>query len=244
MDMYEKIMRHPAHICIVGYKEPTLNYQNALKQHGHIVALPLTQSSVFHLLGDPYAIRRFTEHCDLLLLPGGGDIDPSFFYQPNIASKNIEFMLDYIQFLFLEAYVTACKPVIGVCKGMQLINIFFGGDLCQDMSPNSLKLHAYTGRDRYHSIAPILPKAKLPSYLPGDSILTQSMVVNSAHHQRVERLGRNLEVLQISADNVIETICHRSLPIIGLQWHPERLFVGGLNQLEPLIRELRPGKSV
>ena len=233
-------MHKPAKICLLGYKEQTGNYQAALRRHGCIAVLPLEAASVFDLSVAPLSVHRLAERCDLLLLPGGGDIDPSFFHQPNTASRDVDFMLDRIQLLFWEAFVRMRKPVLGICKGMQLINVFFGGSLQQDMPLSSLKMHAYTTCDQYHVIEPVCTAAcqKIGRSLPRDSLLTRSLMVNSAHHQSVDKIGRELHVLQQAPDHVAETLCHESLPIIGVQWHPERLFAEGEDHLRPLLTEL------
>lgn len=233
-------MNPPKKICILGLPDFIKNYQNAFVPDAFQTILPLSQSSTFDLLNDPFTIHATVQISDLLILPGGGDIDPAFFHEKNIASRNIDFMLDRIQLEFLEAFVNAGKPVIGICKGMQLINIFFGGGLNQNMPPSSLALHAYHEKDSYHDIY----KAPAP-YSDGNfhpnvplSSLSRDLFVNSAHHQSVSRLGNNLCALHHAGDGVVETLYHSSLPILGLQWHPERLYIHGKNQLTPLASEL------
>lgn len=229
-----------SNICILGYEDLTIHYQNALKRHGYLIQMPLQKNTVFDLFENSFAIHKITCLCDLLLLPGGGDIDPSFFHQPNTASRDVDFMLDNIQLDFLDAFVQARKPVIGICKGMQLINVYFGGSLQQDLCPLSLGMHAFIGHDQYH---PVLPSsADVSAGWPGrfhpESPIGRRLTVNSAHHQSIDRLGQGLCILQTAPDQVIETICHKTLPILGTQWHPERLYVDGKDQLAPLIRDL------
>ena len=171
----------------------------------------------------------------MLLLPGGGDLDPSFFHQNNTASCNVDFILDNVQFSFLEAFVKMEKPVLGICKGMQLINVFFGGDLTQSLSTASLSIHAYNEGDKYHPIV-ALPNS-LEHYFQHWKF-PKHLLVNSAHHQAINEIGHNLCPLYVSSDRVIEMICHRTLPILGIQWHPERLFTDGTNQLTPFIQKI------
>ena len=231
-----------ANICLAGYDKDTTNYQAALRRHGYKVTLPLSEISVFRLLEDPMVIHMYVNACDLLLLPGGGDVDPSFFRQTNTASRNVDCMLDRLQFFFLEAFQKAGKPVLGICKGMQLINIFFGGTLDQDMPSASHTLHLGSSGDRHHCISPLQTKEDPPQipYLPAGSILTEHMLVNSAHHQCISTIGADLIAISHSDDDVIETICHSTLPIVGVQWHPERLFVRGEDLLHPVLKELLP----
>jgi putative glutamine amidotransferase len=156
--------------------------------------------------------------CNLLILPGGGDISPAFYGEVNHSSVNIDTELDILQFQALQNAIRAHIPVIGICKGMQLINVAFGGTLVQDMPTSDI--HKYDGigkKDRRHD-----------SVIKKDSCLYklygQKMQVNSAHHQCVGRLGTGLRAIQwCPQDDCIEAIVHEYLPILGLQWHPERL---------------------
>lgn len=236
----EMFMASKYTVCILGYTELTQNYQNAFLSEDFDIILPLKTASPFDLLNDLFCVYSIVQVSDLLILPGGGDIDPAFFHQQNTTSRNIDFILDRIQFEFLDAFVKFKKPVIGICKGMQLINIFFGGTLLQDMPFPMLMHHAYENRDKYHTIfrkPAVYPPVSTVSNCPFRS-LNRDLLVNSAHHQCIALPGKELMIQHYAQDGTIETIYHSSLPIFGLQWHPERLFVQGQNQLTPLAFEL------
>lgn len=190
-------------ILIPGYADRTINYQNALLTLGMIPIVRHTYQSI-----------ESTDSYCALLLPGGGDIDPSFFDAPNLGSRNIDTRIDLVQYHYLHDFVKAKKPVLGICKGMQMINIFFGGTIKQDMSKESLLIHTQTqnATDRLHPIHPFSPQIQFPS-----------LTVNSAHHQCIDKLGDGLMISHVAQDQVIEGIYHNSLPVIGVQWHPERL---------------------
>lgn len=151
------------------------------------------------------------ELCDCLLLPGGGDIEPWRYKQPNTASRNLSPADDALEWKLLESFISRKKPVLGVCRGMQVINVFFGGDLVQDWPGHS----AVNGADRLHSVgtAPGILRTLYGTY----------STVNSSHHQIVGRPGDALIPLQWAPDGVVEALRHRTLPIVGVQWHPERL---------------------
>lgn len=151
------------------------------------------------------------EACDALLLPGGGDMEPWRYGQENTASRDLEPERDARELALLEVFTQQRKPVLGICRGMQSINVFFGGDLVQDWPGHS----AVDGVDRLHTVraAPSLMR----------DLYGQTCVVNSCHHQIVGRLGSGLRAVQWAEDDVIEAFRHRSLPVWGLQWHPERL---------------------
>ncbi|MCM1189292.1 MAG: gamma-glutamyl-gamma-aminobutyrate hydrolase family protein [bacterium] len=153
--------------------------------------------------------------CDALILPGGGDITPAFFGEKNRGSKNIDTALDILQLQILSRFLSSAKPILGICKGMQLVNVGLGGTVIQDME--TAQLHRYEGGDQYHATR--IDPASFLGRLYGDRA-----VVNSAHHQAIGRPGRGLRVIQrCEADGCPEAVVHETLPVLGLQWHPERI---------------------
>lgn len=151
---------------------------------------------------------------DGLLLPGGGDISPFFYRRKNRNSTHICLSEDIIQLLMFHRFLEQGKPILGVCKGMQLINVALCGTLIQVLPTE--QLHAWHDGDRYHNTN--IEKGSILSSLYGTSVIT-----NSAHHQAICTLGTELLATQYASDGVIEGIEHRHLPILGVQWHPERL---------------------
>lgn len=151
------------------------------------------------------------EECGCLLLPGGGDVDPWRYGQENTACRDLEPGRDALEMELLDRFTTQGKPVLGICRGMQAVNVFFGGDLVQDWPGHS----AVEGVDRIHTVQ------TAPS--PLRELYGERCVVNSRHHQTVGRLGSGLEALQWAEDGVVEAFRHRTLPVWGLQWHPESL---------------------
>ncbi|MDE6516800.1 MAG: gamma-glutamyl-gamma-aminobutyrate hydrolase family protein, partial [Acetatifactor sp.] len=106
-------------------------------------------------------------------------------------------------------------PILGICKGMQIVNVGLEGSVIQDLP--TADYHRYLGADQYHE-AHNLPGSFL------HRLYGETMVVNSAHHQGLGRLGKGLQVVsRCPLDQCIEGICHESLPVLGVQWHPERL---------------------
>lgn len=155
--------------------------------------------------------------CHALLLPGGGDITPAFFGEQNHGSRNIDTELDIRQLRAFDLALRTGIPVLGICKGMQIINVGLGGTILQDLDPDAADRHKYDQEDKYHDT--LIQK---DSWLHG--LYGEKAVVNSAHHQALSRLGKGLSVIQFCpADGCIEAIQHSSLPIIGVQWHPERI---------------------
>ena len=147
---------------------------------------------------------------DALLLPGGGDLAPWRYGQENTASRGLEPERDAAELALLDRFTAAGKPVLGICRGLQTINVFFGGTLLQDIPGHS----AECGRDRMHPVRSAGLFARL---------LGERGSVNSAHHQAAGRLGSGLEAAQWSPEGVTEALVHRRLPVWAVQWHPERL---------------------
>lgn len=148
--------------------------------------------------------------CGALLLPGGGDMEPWRYGQANTASRGLEPRRDAAELALLERFTALGKPVLGICRGHQAINVFFGGTLVQDLPGHS----AAGGVDRLHRVR------TAPS--PLRQLYGEQCVVNSAHHQAADRLGSGLQAVQWAPDGTVEALCHRSLPVWGVQWHPER----------------------
>lgn len=193
-------------VLIAGRPEDTKNYENALRKLGvpFLVSLDVSQAdSATHLL-----------------LPGGGDITPAFFGQADHGSRHIDTELDILQFEILARFTAQKKPVLGICKGLQVINVHFGGDITQHI--DTAENHKWVGRDQFHYVFHCdLGRRDFFYQLYGTSAK-----VNSAHHQAVNRTGEGLVPVCRAGDNVIEGLVHTSLPILAVQWHPERLADG------------------
>ena len=151
------------------------------------------------------------DECDFLLLPGGGDLEPWRYGQDNTASRGLEPERDTAELELIDRFVTLRKPVFGICRGMQTINVFFGGTLLQDIRGHD----TVNGIDRYHNVRTVSS--------PFLEICGERGIVNSAHHQAVDRLGSGLRAVQWTPDGIVEAVCHETLPVWAVQWHPERL---------------------
>ena len=154
--------------------------------------------------------------CDGLLLPGGGDIDPAYYGEEMNGSDEPDRELDKAQRDILDAFVKAKKPILGICRGMQLINIYFGGSLHQDLVTRDIHTRK-NDNDSIHSVKSV-EEGNLFEKFYG-----KTFNINSAHHQGAKKLGKGLKEVLRSEDGVCEAVIHEELPIIATQFHPERM---------------------
>ncbi|MCM1174799.1 MAG: gamma-glutamyl-gamma-aminobutyrate hydrolase family protein [Blautia sp.] len=205
-------------IAIIGRPQDTTGYEKALRLIG---AVPFTSL-------DPEQCAD----CRGLLLPGGGDITPAFFGQQDHGSRQIDTELDILQLQALDFFIKWRRPVLGICKGMQIINVHFGGSICQNIK-NASK-HQWNGKDQFHYVYHIgCSRTDFFYQLYGSSAF-----VNSAHHQAVDKTGKGLLPICQAADGTIEALAHTALPIMAVQWHPERIFrKGGMELLSCFLEQ-------
>ncbi|MDO4940706.1 MAG: gamma-glutamyl-gamma-aminobutyrate hydrolase family protein [Erysipelotrichaceae bacterium] len=150
-----------------------------------------------------------------LLMPGGGDVDPKYYHQDNNGSYGIDDNLDERQFKVLDKFVKANKPILGICRGHQLINVYFGGTLIQDLNNAKDHVQISKGVDNVNDINAL--EGSILANLYGANFKS-----NSSHHQAVDKAGEGLHV-SAYCDNVVEALEHESLPIFTIQFHPERM---------------------
>ncbi len=154
---------------------------------------------------------------DCLVVCGGGDIHPRLYKDKVRYKGKYDIDFDNYESNMIKEFIKYEKPVLGICRGMQAINVALGGTLIQDI-PEMLGLYHqnYGGKECTHEIK-ISKKSNL------SKILGIRAIVNSYHHQSVHKLGKNLIVTAAAHDGVIEAIEGTEFPILGVQWHPERM---------------------
>lgn len=215
-----------------------VNYVNAVERVGHQVrVLPYTM--------DEEACQRMLDGLDVLLFMGGGDIEAKWFGEeqsPLAGAPNLR--RDEFEMLLFKLALQRRLPIMGICRGHQLINIALGGTIYQDLPTEYPDLS-----DK--GLAPLINHSRPDSEWAGvhgiqiekDSRLYQVLqveqaYVNSTHHQALKDLGRTLRVTAMSPDGVIEAIESDTYPIAAVQFHPERLAFGDDTLFTPLFKDI------
>lgn len=163
-------------------------------------------------ISDSIYAPSFSEAYDALILAGGGDVAPSLYGEKNSGSTEIDRKRDLAELRLCDEFVKRGKPILGICRGHQLLNVYFGGTLVQHIEGHSSK-----NKNLLHPTEAV--SNGIICRLFGDA-----PVVNSIHHQAVGRLGDQLRATQLCrSDRTVEAFEHSSLPVVGVQWHPERM---------------------
>lgn len=157
----------------------------------------------------------FVERLDGILLTGGADIDPGL-YEADAETDDFppEPQRDEYELSLLSGAIEAQIPLIGICRGLQLINVHAGGSLNQQVPEHA----------NFDSTPETL--AHQVHFAPGSqlhSLYGASIEVNSLHHQTVDEAGEPLRVTARSTDGTVEGFEYEALPIIAVQWHPEMM---------------------
>lgn len=156
------------------------------------------------------------ESVDGIIIPGGVDINPDLYQEENIDCRDINNELDQLEMEVIKHAILYKKPILGICRGHQILNVFFRGSLIQNVENAGIH-EQKDGVDKVHTGR--VSKDSFLYEVYGEEFIS----INSAHHQAVKKLGENLEAVQFSEDGIMEAFYHTQLPIMGVQWHPERM---------------------
>ncbi|HSX30270.1 MAG TPA: gamma-glutamyl-gamma-aminobutyrate hydrolase family protein [Candidatus Saccharimonadales bacterium] len=192
--------------------------ESIINAGGAPLLLPLTTHRV--------VLEQLIDMLDGLYLAGGNDLDPSLYHQtPYKTDETYSSLRDTTEITLLERALARRIPILGVCRGMQLMNVHFGGSLYQDIPhdvPNALDHNAST---KLKSLVDLSHTLRLQ---PGSRIAqlleTEKIGANAHHHQAVRTLGAGLWAVAWAADGIIEALEMPEYPfLIGVQSHPESL---------------------
>lgn len=189
-------------------------YMNGIKEAGAIpVILPLASEQQDTL--------EVFEKCDGLLMTGGHDVSPSLYKERcGIKCGASCKERDLLETALYTNALEQDKPVLGICRGIQLINVLQSGTLYQDLPTEYASGIDHHMKPPYTNVAHFVDiKEETPLY---DLLSTRRLGVNSYHHQAIKRLGSDLEIMAESEDGLIEAVRHRKKKFVwAFQWHPE-----------------------
>lgn len=174
--------------------------------------------------GNEKIIEKILDMCDGILLTGGPDIDPILYGEGKIEKcDNISHERDRFELLLAKMAVEKNKPVLAICRGVQVLNVAFGGSLWQDIpSQMAVSVQHQTENEikAEHTV-----RITDDSFFDTIEFTDKEFCTNSFHHQSVKHLADGFRVMAICAeDSVIEGIYHPAKRfVVGVQWHPERM---------------------
>jgi putative glutamine amidotransferase len=206
--------------------DPNDGKQYLSRQYSDAIAAAGGMPVVIPLLEETERLRPLVENLDGLLLTGNSsDLDPSLYGASRLDTCGpVQALRDRVDFFLLETAMRHKIPILAICFGTQSLNVFLGGSLIQDI-PSTVAdaiLHSNPQSNGVpcHKIR-ISPGSVLEDLAGGVEAM-----VNSTHHQAVDRLGRGLKVIAQAPDGVIESICgaEPSPWLLGVQFHPEKSF--------------------
>lgn len=189
-------------------------YMDGIQSAGGLpIMLPLTS--------DPEKLSQLSRLCSGFLFTGGHDVSPELYHQqplPDVISACKA--RDDMELHLLHLALQQDKPILGICRGIQFINAALGGTLYQDLPtqhPSATEHHMAPPYDRAVHTVSILPQTPLHRLLG-----TDSLSVNSYHHQAIKDLSDQLTAMAISEDGLIESVCMPGKKFLwATQWHPE-----------------------
>jgi len=199
----------------------------------YVTAVEMAGGVAVGLPAQPEAVADVLPVLEGLLLSGGGDIAPDLFGQDcHPKTRQIDRRRDDFELALVREWVRADRPLLAICRGIQVLNVALGGDLIQDIADqvaNSL-VHQRSEGEARHLIR-LQPTSRLGSLLGDDEL-----EVNSYHHQAVQDLAPGLQAVAWAADGVVEGVeMPGSCFVVGVQWHPELMVQNDVRQLRLFV---------
>ncbi len=178
------------------------DYGKAIATAGGIPIVALT----------PKLIDEYFAMTDGLLLTDGPEIHRGRygkFYTPDEQFPVLNREREEMELRLCEMFAKEKKPILGIGRGMQIINVFFGGTICDNMEDTSKHIQLNEEKTEFtHHVV---------------TVHNKNYTVNSAHKSAILKLGENITATAYAEDETIEAIKHSDLPILGVQWHPEQM---------------------
>lgn len=207
-----------------------LTYSGAVESAGGLPVILSPQRNAHHLL----------ERLDGIILSGGGDIRPTRYGDQHVhpTTYGISDRRDDFEFALLDAALARRMPLLAICRGIQVLNVFLGGTLWQDVSefstealPHRQPLNHDSRHEPSHKVVTVEGSLLATTYGATE------IAANSFHHQVLKKLGHGLAAIGHTADGAVEAV---SLPghsfVLGVQWHPEMMYARYGEHARPFMR--------
>lgn len=196
---------------------------------------------LFPLTDNDAKIAQLLALCDGILLTGGHDIHPSYYGEQKQVFCNEPVPLrDTLEMILVPMAIQSEKPLLAICRGIQVLNVACGGTLYQDIGAQGVtdKPHRQPNTPEAHTVT------CLEGTLAANVFGTAPIAVNTLHHQAIKDVGKGLRVAAYSEDGLIEAIDMPTHPfVLGVQWHPEMLAAQSDRQMELFRRFVAAAKS-
>jgi microsomal dipeptidase-like Zn-dependent dipeptidase/gamma-glutamyl-gamma-aminobutyrate hydrolase PuuD len=238
---YEHISSPPKHKSPCIGLSANFDDKQALLAKAYFEALTLAGGSP--LIIPPFKgkeqVESLLDRLDAIIFTGGGDFDPALLgEEPHEALGSFNSVRDEFELRLLKLALDKQLPILGICRGIQLINLGMGGSLYQDIYSQRRKQcinHNQTGeRSETSHYVELMPDTLLRSFFNKDEL-----AVNSFHHQAIKELAGGLKVCALSSDGIIEAVeSDQGKAILGLQWHPECLVSHSKEPMLPVFNWL------
>lgn len=214
-----------------GYRRAYVNedYVQSVLQNGGI-------PFILPVVDDEEVLSTYIEQLDGLILSGGHDVTPQYYGEEPMQKIGETWELrDWFDSLLVEKALEKGIPVLGICRGMQVMNVLHGGSLWQDLSyMKDVEIKHLQGHspELVTHLVDIEEGSQLHELMGENHVM-----VNTFHHQAVRELGQGFKATAFSADGIVEAIEHEEHPFyLGVQWHPEMLHAS-----VPLMNQLFAG---
>ncbi len=178
---------------------------------------------IIPVVEEKFIISEYINMIDGIIISGGEDISPELYNEKNTGlTKNINSLRDRMEYSAIEAALNKRIPILGICRGMQILNVFSGGDLFQDIA------------NQYHTDIKHANQLKNRSELHHEIIINENthlskvtglktIQVNSRHHQAIRNPAANFTISAMAPDGIFEAIEDINNDIVAVQWHPENI---------------------
>lgn len=182
---------------------------------------------VLPLCTDAETIKRFAQLCDGVLFTGGDDVHPRYYgCCLHEHCGTLTPIRDSFEIAFANEFLKSDKPFLGICRGIQLINVVYGGTLYQDISAEYKAECSHRQSAPYN--VPFHKAVLVPDGMLSRLYKAEVIEVNSMHHQSVKALGKHLNAEAFAPDGVVEALSASDRAFgVAVQWHPEHLVEGG-----------------